>query len=422
MPGLYQQSDPVAVNTKGPAPVMTMTPGGLLTHQSPQYSNTVPNPGAFNANMAAGSASRPPSSAIGNVNATAHQSNFGPVDTGLSAFQQFSDSAYDQAWRQMQPQMDAQQRRAEQSLVSRGLQPGSAAYNAEMDRITRGQNDMLNQAAYGAQQQGMAAQNQYFNQAMQNNQFGLAQNNQNYQHGFGYDQLANQRGIAGLNAAASTANANTNARASMYGQDQANYRALLGNQLDYARLNEQGRQFNSSDAFRNQQLDSQTMLGLGNMFNNFNSQNTQNFLAQQAANQNWHGNVGGVVGMAPGSQFTPVGGTAGNMLGLGQARANASAGMWGSLGGGIGGLAQGIGQAGGWNEYWSDARAKENIKHVGTSNGVKLYEFNYKGLTTRYRGPMAQDLQKTHPEAVIDKDGLLVVDFDKLPVNLEVIH
>jgi len=35
---------------------------------------------------------------------------------------------------------------------------------------------------------------------------------------------------------------------------------------------------------------------------------------------------------------------------------------------------------------------------------------------------MAQDLQKTDPEAVIDKDGLLVVDFDKLPVNLEVIH
>ena len=71
----------------------------------------------------------------------------------------------------------------------------------------------------------------------------------------------------------------------------------------------------------------------------------------------------------------------------------------------------------------SDIRMKEDIEQVGISpNGHKIYEFNYIGKPTRYRGAMAQEVAKIDPMAVgIRQDGYLGVNYGKIDVNMEVI-
>ena len=70
----------------------------------------------------------------------------------------------------------------------------------------------------------------------------------------------------------------------------------------------------------------------------------------------------------------------------------------------------------------SDRRLKENIKQVGISpKGYNIYEFNYKGGKTRFRGAMAQDVIKKNPMAVGIDQNHLTVDYSKIDVNMEVV-
>jgi len=69
----------------------------------------------------------------------------------------------------------------------------------------------------------------------------------------------------------------------------------------------------------------------------------------------------------------------------------------------------------------SDYELKENIEHVGKSaSGIGVYEFNYIGENTRYRGAMAQEVMTQVPEAVSEMDnGYLSINYDLLDVNME---
>ena len=70
----------------------------------------------------------------------------------------------------------------------------------------------------------------------------------------------------------------------------------------------------------------------------------------------------------------------------------------------------------------SDKRLKENIKQVGVSpQGYKIYEFNYIGGDTRFRGAMAQDVLKKNPMAVGIDQNYLTVDYRKIDVAMEVV-
>ena len=71
----------------------------------------------------------------------------------------------------------------------------------------------------------------------------------------------------------------------------------------------------------------------------------------------------------------------------------------------------------------SDIKLKENVEQVDTSpDGYKVYEFNYKGNNTRYRGAMAQDVVKKNPMAVGIRDNYLTVDYSKIDVDMEVVY
>ena len=67
----------------------------------------------------------------------------------------------------------------------------------------------------------------------------------------------------------------------------------------------------------------------------------------------------------------------------------------------------------------SDIRLKENIELVGNKNGFNLYEFNYLNMPTRYRGVMAHEVARTRPDAVVARDGVLLVNYDAIDIQME---
>jgi len=66
----------------------------------------------------------------------------------------------------------------------------------------------------------------------------------------------------------------------------------------------------------------------------------------------------------------------------------------------------------------SDKRSKKNIEKVGKVDGIDLYSFKYRkgmGDGKAHVGVMAQEVEKTHPEAVSRRsDGMRQVNYGKL--------
>lgn len=68
--------------------------------------------------------------------------------------------------------------------------------------------------------------------------------------------------------------------------------------------------------------------------------------------------------------------------------------------------------------FSSDEHLKENVICVGEKNGIPLYKFNYKGGFRKFIGVMAQDIEKIIPEAVHERNGYKVVDYNMIGINL----
>lgn len=77
--------------------------------------------------------------------------------------------------------------------------------------------------------------------------------------------------------------------------------------------------------------------------------------------------------------------------------------------------------------YTSDERLKENIEEVAVDQrtALTIYEFNYIGDTSkRFRGVMAQEVEMSYPDAVIQTDtGFKAVNYELLGIEFkEVSH
>lgn len=83
---------------------------------------------------------------------------------------------------------------------------------------------------------------------------------------------------------------------------------------------------------------------------------------------------------------------------------------------GIGQAAGGVGTA---MMAMSDITLKENITLLGKENGHNIYEFSYKGSPRRFRGVMAQEVQKINPNAVINTPSGLAVDYGRIGVEFK---
>jgi len=68
----------------------------------------------------------------------------------------------------------------------------------------------------------------------------------------------------------------------------------------------------------------------------------------------------------------------------------------------------------------SDRNAKKNIEYVGKQNGHDIYDFDYREYPGRWRGVMAQDVQKLDPAAVYTgPTGYLHVNYDRIGVSMQ---
>ena len=176
-----------------------------------------------------------------------------------------------------------------------------------------------------------------------------------------------------------------------------------GNELQQM-LNLRNQGIQEYNAQRNAPLNEYSALTSGQQIQNPSFQGSQagNAMAGdiQGATQNAYQNAMGLYNSKVGAQNS----TQSSLFGLGGSLLGAAGGA-----GGFAPLFAGM---------FSDRRLKENIKPLGEENGHNVYEFNYVGLDQKYVGVMADEVEKTHPEAVKTmENGFLGVDYGKIGVE-----
>lgn len=155
-----------------------------------------------------------------------------------------------------------------------------------------------------------------------------------------------------------------------------------------------------------------------NAYNRFN--NDQNSIYDrlmgltgvgQQANQ-YQGQLGANYGQQAGDTYIGMGNaiTAANL-----ANSTRRSSMFKTL---LGAAAQVGGAAAGNPAAFSDPRLKKNIKPEGVENDYNIYSFEYIADpdNKRFIGVMADEVQATNPDAVIEIGGYLAVDYDKIGV------
>jgi hypothetical protein len=100
-------------------------------------------------------------SSIGGVSAVNPQ---GGQANELDSFKRYEDMAFNNSMARLEPQFDRQNADFNQGMVSRGLPVGSDAYNSSQANLAQAQAGATQDAALGAMQFGLGAQNQSFQQ------------------------------------------------------------------------------------------------------------------------------------------------------------------------------------------------------------------------------------------------------------------
>lgn len=180
------------------------------------------------------------------LQATPDRPQFGPIGSTdvnvtpqqFDQFREFGDAVMQEYQRSTAPEIEARRRRMDQTLINRGLTPGSEGYEREMDRFMRMENDLFSTAQRSALAQGLEAQNQAFQQGL--GQAGINAGLRQTQMGaeasmYGADRSA-AASIYGSDSSrlASEFAARLGAETSMYGADRSAetsmYNAELANQ------------------------------------------------------------------------------------------------------------------------------------------------------------------------------------------------
>lgn len=121
------------------------------------------------------------------------------------------------------------------------------------------------------------------------------------------------------------------------------------------------------------------------------------------------GGIGGLLGGGGGGTVTNTGGLFGSDGFTGGGGDNTSGGLGSSATtAGLGALFSSLFAA-------SDRRIKKDITRVGTTDGgLPVYTFRYKSGGPMQMGVMAQDLEENLPSAVVEVDGVKMVDYGQV--------
>ncbi len=230
---------------------------------------------------------------------------------------------------------------------------------------------------------------------------------------FGISQQQNQRAMAAMGA-----NPNSGRFAGMQNASGLQQAALRANAMTGARTQAQqmgyARKLDAAGLGRGLAGASLGAYGGANQAGSMAGGNIQ------SAGQNYMGNMVAGANTIGAGQKMQLSGLSSVLNSQTQTYINSNDSFMGDLGavlGGAGALAKG----GGFMAMFSDRKMKENIEPVGVDQrtALTLYEFNYKGDTTRrFRGVMADEVELSYPEAVTETDlGFKAVDYNALGIE-----
>lgn len=187
--------------------------------------------------------------------------NANPAD--YDSVRGFANSAYDQSMRNLQPQMDQQNRRFDQTLINQGIDPNSKAGQDARAQMDRGQNDLRSKATFDALAFGQGIQNQMFGQDLSRSQLASGM----------------QMGEWGNNTAMNNLLGNTYGnQLGFLGQQGGNMANMYGAQLGL-----QGNMNNNATSRYNSQL--QHSLGMGNLELGRQQQDWSQMMGMEGLNQ-----------------------------------------------------------------------------------------------------------------------------------------
>ena len=345
--------------------------------------------------------------------------SYGPQDNFSSDRQRVEDSLM----QRMNPQLQIEQQRIQQQLADQGIRYGSQAYNDAM-RVNSMQ---ANDARYGAIAQAGSEQQRMMDMAAQRAGFQNAAQQQSYNQEQGRGTFANA--AQGQMFSQNASDAAFQNAAQQQGFTQELGRGTFGN----AAQNQLFTQNAAEAAFANSGLAQQ----VGQAQSGFNAAEAQRNQALQEGFAFRNQPLNEINALMSGSQVSqpnfvnapstqiPTTDYAGitqqgfqNQMGIyGQQNANYNSTMGGLLGLGAGAL------------KLSDVREKEDISRVGTifssneageKDALPTYEYSYKGdpSSTRHIGPMAQDVERHDPKAVVNSGGRKFIKTQRLMGNI----
>jgi hypothetical protein len=306
----------------------------------------------------------------------------------------------DQATSRLDPQWNQRQSQMETQLANQGITRGSAAYDQAMQQFGQQRTDAYNQAMMSAQTGAtqQASQNNAMDLALRQQQAAEAGNQANFYNTaqgqmFGFGSQAQQNQLAAQNAAFNQSLAGSQyglqQQAQAFGQQQAAGAQNFQQQQAAAQYQNQLRQQQIAEAQQQQNwsLNALNALLTGQQVSNPNFQNFNQAQAGQGVDYSGAAN----------SQFQAA---------MQQQQMQNQA---------TGQLVQGLGSMAGTAMMFSDRRIKTDIKRVGRHcRGFGIYEFRFIGGRGRYRGVIAQEVARVMPEAVINRGGVLMVDYGML--------
>jgi hypothetical protein len=277
-----------------------------------------------------------------------------------------ADETYAEFERTLNPQWETRAREFEQSLIGRGIDPNSEAGQRARADFDRARTDAFSSARRQANADGVALQNQRFQQQ------------------FAIDQAENQARMQNMSMGANQMNLDYDRdwRQRQFDEDRRRY--------------DQGFDFNTGQADFGMLM---SMLGMDQNMTGFN-----NAASGQELNS-----------IFPFMNLIPQGGPAGidvlsphnmqqqqfqNQQNQRNQQQNAQNQM-------IGQALQLLPM------MFSDERVKDEIRQVGTlHNGLPVYAYRYKWGGPTQLGVMAQDVEQVNPEAVIEVEGIKMVNYD----------
>jgi hypothetical protein len=312
------------------------------------------------------------------------------------AWDQMSNSMYNQAKSRLDPQFQGQAEAARQQAYSMGLREGDPQFDVIVKNQQMGQNDAYNQALQSSIQGGFGAANQMYNSQ-------LAGQGQAFGQQLGSAQLGTQQQGQAFGQGMQNAGMYNQNQQNLYNQGMQS--AQLANQNQQTGFNQglQGAQFNN----QNQQVGFNQGMQNATYQNQLRNQQQQDLMTQRGWGLNemnalLSGQQIGMpgTGMQGGQQQTTAGADllgAANMQGqYGMQAAQMQNQM-------LGNIIQGVGSmAGGAASMFSDKRLKRDIVRGKKEvlPGVKEATFRYKGKPGRHKGVIAQDVEKKYPNLV----------------------